>query len=36
MRGKDMPAFMALAQNEGLASLALGMQRIEFLLEPFV
>ena len=36
VRGKDIPAFMALAQDEGLASLALGMQGIELLLEPFV
>jgi hypothetical protein len=36
MRGKDMPAFMALARNKGLASLALGMQRVEFLFEPFI
>jgi hypothetical protein len=34
MRRKDMPAFIALACNEGLGSLTLGMERVEFLLEP--
>ena len=28
------PAFVPLAVDEGLASLALGLQRVEFLLEP--
>ena len=31
-----MPAFMALARDEGLAGLALGMERVELLLEPFL
>ena len=32
--GQAHPAFVPLARNEGLASLALRLQRIEFLLEP--
>jgi hypothetical protein len=34
--GQAYPAFMALTANEGLAGLALRLQRIEFLLEPFL
>ena len=36
MLGQTHPAFVALAPDVGLASLALGMQRIEFLFEPLL
>src|SRR6266478_4362080 len=34
--GQACPAFVALAGDEGLAGLALRLQRIEFLLEPLL
>ncbi len=33
---EDRPPFMTLAKDEGLAGLALGIQRVEVLFQPFL